>query len=408
MPTTDELIALPLQNSDYFEIYRVRAGKVIEKKIVTFAQLKTYFGGSFTQLQTDWLQSDTTAADFIKNKPSGLPAIGGMYVERSFLNGSGNNSILYIESVNKVYVANSASGNITIFNGTTGELLSTLSGASLTGVVHLHHVTGIATPEIWAFTTGNTSRLERINITPIGTPESLVGSISGFTGLVSAGNRNDVVTISPTKVYVTQQNNNNNSVAVVNPSTGTVSLISTATGGSIDNCGLALNTNPLSPMNGMVVQGRHTGLGIINSATDTMSPVALNPSSLFNISRYLKYVPSKDIYIVPVNGFHRIVILKPVSSTSFTVVGRIDNILTPIDIFVDEDKGVFYVSHALASGTTLSALSSFDLNNYTSLQTLTVGLVPSGFSKISVNPTNKNIYYCSGAAAFGNFVKIKY
>ena len=338
--------------------------------------------------------------------PTGFPQLGGHYIERSYLNPDNTAiSVIYIQSVNKVYIANIATGSIRIFNATTGEILNTLTYA---GATHLHHLTGVATPEIWAFSTSATGTITRINITPIGTPESIVGTITGFTGLVAASQPNDVLTVSATKVYVSQYSSGSNSVAIVNPVTNTITgFITSTVGGTIDNVGLTLNSNPSSLMNGVVVQARHSGLGIINTSTDTM-PVVNSQAAIANTNRYVKYVPSRNIYIVPSQGFGRILILQPASATTFTELGRIDQITGVSDIVVNETNGVFYVSHSVTSGA-LAVITAFSLDTYKALYQLQTNIVPQVRTKMSVDQSTREIFLVAGGAGTNNtFLKIRY
>ena len=344
--------------------------------------------------------------------PVGFPLTGGHYIERSFLNpDSSPISIAYVQSVNKVYVANNTTNTVRIFNSITGSLVNAIT---LTGATHVHYLTGVATPEIWAFSTGAFTTLTRINITPIGTPESIVGTVSGFNGfLVSGGQANDVLTISPTKVYVSIYQNNNFAIAIVNPSTNTITgyVTNTATGGAADNVGLCLNTNPLSLMNNHVVQGRHNGLGIVNILTDNMT-VQTSQSAVANTTRYVKYVPSRDIYIVPTGipgaGLsQRILILRPASATTFTELHRIDQITGPVDIVVDEISGAFFVAHNV-TGTAFVCVTAFSLDTYQPLYLLKTNLALTNRPKFAVDSTTREIFLCSGGGANNTFLKIRY
>lgn len=402
MASSDEVIALPLRNTDYFEVYRIVGGKRVEKKVLTFAQLKTYFSGSFTQVQTDWFQNDNTEPDFLKNKPSGLPAIGGMYTEQMFLNTVGPVSVVWIRSLNKIYCANHAANTVTIFNATNGETLVSLV---VNGATHLSYIESIN--EIWVYGSTAATTVNRINVNT----DTLLSTFTVGGNTVAIGQSNQTLVLSSTKAYVTLHGSN--LISIVNPTgpsqTGTISSIVTGP------VGMAMNSNASSPMNGRVVVAGNNGLGIVIESSNTTVPGVINPSSLLDTCRYIKYVPSKDVYIVPSAGTQRIVILKPTSATSFSVQGQIRGVNACSDIFVDESKEVFYVSHvAPLATTTLTQLmvSCFDLNNYKCLFSYATGILGgtnSYRSKISVDTTEKAmIATLINNVGNGGFVKIKY
>ena len=386
--------------------------------LTELSYVKGVTSGVQSQINGKFPTPTGTTAQYIRGNgslasfPTGIPTIGGMYIERSYLNPDTSPiSIAYVQSVNKIYIANNTTGTVRIINALTGQLITAIT---LAGATHVHYLTGVATPEIWVFATSTFLVLHRINITPIGISESIVGTITGFNGnLVSAGQANDVLTISPTKVYVSIYQNNNFSIGIVNPVTNTVTghVTSTAVGGAADNVGLCLNTNPSSLMNNVVVQGRHTGLGIVNVLTDNMT-VTNSQNAISNTARYVKYVPSRDIYIVPTGipgagASQRILILQPASATTFTELHRIDQITAPTDVVVNETDGVFYVSHQV-TGTAFVVITAFSLDTYQPLYQLQTHLAVTNRSKMAADTITKEIFLVAGGAANNTFYKIRY
>jgi hypothetical protein len=337
-----------------------------------------------------------------------VPLTGGMYIEKTFISNIGAVSLLWLPSVNKVYCANHSNNTITIYNATNGELTNTLT---LNGATHLVHVQGISTPEIWAFATGVPSTISRINISAAVAGENIFGSYTGFGTMVSIGNSNDVLEFSSTKGYISQVGSN--SIGIVNPTTGALTGTIAAVGTS--PTGMAHNTNGSSAMNGRVVVGTNSGVTIINESTNAITALNVNPSSLISNTRYVKYVPSLDMYIVASSGNQRLVFLQPLTATTFTVLTTIAGMNGVSDIYVDEPNGICYVSHTSGQGTTNVLnlnITSINLNNFDTLETI-YGNITGGSgsfrSKISADSASRRFFVTMiNSPANGTFVKIKY
>jgi hypothetical protein len=140
--------------------------------------------------------------------------------------------------------------------------------------------------------------------------------------------------------------------------------------------------------------------------------VTNSQSAVANTTRYVKYVPSRDIYIVPTGipgagASQRILILQPASATTFTELHRIDQITAPVDIVVNETDGVFYVSHQV-SGTAFVVITAFSLDTYQPLYQLQTHLAVTNRSKMAADTITKEIFLVAGGAANNTFYKIRY
>jgi hypothetical protein len=139
--------------------------------------------------------------------------------------------------------------------------------------------------------------------------------------------------------------------------------------------------------------------------------VTNSQSAVANTTRYVKYVPSRDIYIVPTTipgaGLsQRILILRPASATTFTELHRIDQITSPIDVVVDEISGAFFVAHSV-TGTAFVCVTAFSLDTYQPLYLLKTNLAVTNRPKMAVD-TTREIFLCSGGGANNTFLKIRY
>jgi hypothetical protein len=335
--------------------------------------------------------------------PSGFPITGGMYVEQTFVSSAGPVSLLWIPSVNKVYCCNTGSNTITIFNATTGELLNTLS---LTAAIGIEYISNTSTPEIWAF--NNTTTISRINITPIPTVESIFSTITG--GQPQAVNlTNNVAEFSSTKNFY--NSTASSFLNFINPSTGTHSG-STALSPAAFSHSLTLNNNPSSIQFQRVIVGIASANLYVFDANTNLQLGVHNPGpNILAFTKAIEYVPSKDIYIACSRDSRRIVILAPLTSTTFSVVTRIDGVAWPSDIFVDEINNLFFISHASNNGLSLY-ISVYDLTTYQCLYTLPTaltGLNLNTYSKISGDISSRTLFVAiNNSVANSSFVKIKY
>ena len=333
-----------------------------------------------------------------------LPFKGGMYVEQTFTSTNGPVSILWIPTVNKIYCCNQSGNTITIFNATTGELLNTLA---LTSPIGIEYISNTPTPEIWAF--NNTTTISRINITTIPTVESIFGTITG--GQQQGINlTNNVAEFSPTKNFYSSSGNT--FIGYIDPSTATHIGSTSMSPPAVSLC-LTLNNNPSSVQFERVVVGASGGLYVFNAVTNAQISANQNPSSLLSFVKAVKYVPSKDIYIVCSRDTRRIVILAPLTSSTFSVVTSIAGVSWPSDIFLDEANNLFFVSHATVNSNFLH-ISVYDLVTYECLYTLPTsvqaGATNTVYTKISGDLASRRFFVpiLNNAIANSSYVKIKY
>jgi hypothetical protein len=331
-----------------------------------------------------------------------LPFKGGMYVEQTFTSTNGPVSVLWIPTVNKVYCCNQGANTITVFNATTGELTNTLL---LTGPTSIKYVSNSPTPEIWAF---NTSvNISRINITATPGGESIFATIVGTQA--QAGNLiNTVAEFSATKNFYSSSGGAN--INYANPTTGTF-IGTTLMIPAAVSISLALNNNPLSVQFQRVVVGASTSLYVFNANTNALISSNQNPSSLISFAKSIRYVASRDIYIVASRDTRRIVILSPLTDSTFSLVTSIGGMFFPSDIFVDEVNNLFFVSHSVTN-TLFLYITVFDLITYESLYTLPIPLAGQNlvnYSEISGDVSSRRLFVTiNNNIANPTFVKIKY
>jgi hypothetical protein len=175
---------------------------------------------------------------------------------------------------------------------------------------------------------------------------------------------------------------------------------------------LTLNNNPSSVQFQRVIVGTSTNnLYIFNANTNLQLSVQNPGPNILSFTKAIKYVPLKDIYIACSRDTRRIVILAPLTSTTFSVVKTIDGVAFPSDIFVDEINNLFFVSHSSNNGLSLY-ISVYDLTTYQCLYTLPTaltGLNLNTYSKISGDISSRTLFVAiNNSVANSSFVKIKY
>jgi YVTN family beta-propeller protein len=200
------------------------------------------------------------------------------------------NGIFYHTGTQKVYSANSATNNVTIFNANTFELLATIA---FTGAQFIFYVNSIN--EIWV--TSNNTLILRIDPT---TNASL-----GTFAPVSANMREGFY-YSASKVFVC--NITLNRLDVINPATfATDANVATQT---------APRNLHLHPTLGRIFVPNQTtnSISIIDPATNTnVANVSL--AGILTNASYLCYVTSLDKYFITDAGSNRIVTGTPAAAT---------------------------------------------------------------------------------------------
>jgi len=200
------------------------------------------------------------------------------------------NGIFYHTGTQKVYSANSATNNVTIFDATTFELLATIV---FTGANFIFYVTSI--DEIWV--TSNNTLILRINPTT---------NASLGTFAPASANMHSGINYSAAKTFIA--NSTLNRLDVINPST------------FVTDANIATQTAPRFPH-------LHTVLDrifLVNQTTNSVS--IINPTLNTNVANVslagvlttvtsLCYISSLDKYLLTDGGANTIVIGTPTALT---------------------------------------------------------------------------------------------
>jgi hypothetical protein len=299
--------------------------------------------------------------------------------------------VLYVSSVDKLYVCNNSSNTVTIFNATTGQLLSTVANTG--ALLPFYSPTS---GEVYITSTTLTT-LNRISTST----NSSLGTIAGATA-----NGNDAIEYSSTKIFI-PCSNATGSMLVLNPSTNTISATIT-TGMPAFPVGIALNSNVASLQNGKIVVSGNGGVAIFDPSTNAITTITANPSTSISGARSIRYISSLDQYVIANNGNVNIIVLSVLTATTFAVANTISSVLGVQDVVVDEASN-YIITTIATTGTTQLAFQVYDMTTKYSLFTMPTSVNGSSAAgRIHLDSLNKRAFIVGRSAGANNVGLIYY
>lgn len=310
------------------------------------------------------------------------------------------NSMEYVASVNKLYVAQGGN-NVSIFEATTGELLSIVS---VTAAQRIRYISSIN--EIWC-TSSSVASITRISVSA----NTSLGTIT--TSVIANGW--EILEYSSTKVFITIVAGGA-SILVVNPGTlPTPNPIVTATittNVPAFASGMALNNNPASAQFDRIVVSSNVGVAILNPNTNSISTTAVNPSSSISLGREIAYSPTDDKYYVASQVNSRIVCLNIASATTFSVNKIRYNAFQIVSLQIDETNDLILLNQAASDAFNTDVLcniiqkSTFD--SLTNINTPSFGGANSLSGYIKLDTVNKRAFLAGSASASRSITTVRY
>jgi hypothetical protein len=341
-------------------------------------------GGNNTQ----YVRGDGTLATF-----PAVPAAVSVYPYQrtNYYKPTDNRDIEYYN--NNIFMINNSGNNVTVIDATT--TLTTVTTGGLTSPNQSSVITDLATVEVWA--TGGITQITRHNAST----GAFIANTAP-TGSLTNASGTRYVSYSATKAV----GGNTASIFVINPATFVTSnLVAHGIGAIIPH--LDVNKNSLSAQNDHVMMGGPNGIILFNCTTNAIVLAATTLAGAIGPVYDIKYDASNDNWVVvcTIGGIIKIVLLRPLTATTFTVIKTIDsysifgNTLTPgntqnIKIEIDETyQYLFVVSY--------SRLYMYNLSNGDLLKTLNPVMISGGNiqSASAIDKTNKRIFICTGGAA---------
>ena len=306
------------------------------------------------------------------------------------------NSIEYVASVDKLYVAN-GNNNVNIFNATTGELLSTVI---LTQALRVRYISSIN--EIWA-TSVNVASITRISPTT----NASLGTIT--IGIEANGY--DILEISSTKVYVSIVTNGAQKIQIINPTT--LTWVSNITA-SITNfaSGMALNSNPSSAQNGIVILVT-SGAGSVNLINSTTNIViaTVTPGGMSNCFE-VAYSAADDKYYIASQGNGRIISLNITGLTTLTLDKIKNNAFLTISLQIDDTNDLLIINQVANSSSNLANMCHFiKKSTFESLYNIITPAAGGGSSRagsVKLDLPNKRVFLTGRSASSLPVVTLKY
>lgn len=305
------------------------------------------------------------------------------------------NSMEYVASVNKLYVAQGGN-NVSIFEATTGELLATIS---VTAAQRIRYISSIN--EIWC-TSSSVASITRISVSA----NTLLGTIT--TSVLANGW--EILEYSSTKVFITIVAGGA-SILVVNPATLAVTATITTNVPAFAS-GMALNNNPSSAQFDRIVVSSNVGVAILNPNTNSISTTAVNPSSSISLGREIAYSPTDDKYYVASQVNSRIVCLNIVSATTFSVNKIRYNAFQIVSLQIDETNDLILLNQAASDAFNTDVLcniiqkSTFD--SLTNINTPSFGGGNSLSGYIKLDTVNKRAFIAGSASASRSITTVRY
>jgi hypothetical protein len=331
-----------------------------------------------------------------KNDPSGgIPVAAKFYQQDNWSAvGTGNSSVEYVASLNKVYVTNFSSNNVTVLNATTGEPIATVAA---TACIKCKYVASVN--QIYV-TSSSATTIIRID----GTTNLPLAAIS--VGVTVNGV--DILEYSSTKVFITC-GNASGSIMVVNPLLGTVAATITTSVPAFP-AGMALNTNAISLQFDKIIIGAQNGICIFDPSTNAISTTLANPSSAINNAVFLTYSTTDDKYYVSSSVNNRLVILSIATATTFTAV-FISNQQGLRSVVVDDANDYLFMFPLWSTGATNIAAKMFKkttLEPIVTIQPLSQGGAGGVAGLVAIDLANNRIFLVGRATSQGSVSILRY
>jgi hypothetical protein len=310
--------------------------------------------------------------------------------------GLGNISVEYVPSLNKVYITNFTSGNITILNATTGDFIASAVAAFCIKCKYIASVNQVYV------TSSSSASIIRID----GATNLALAPISiGVTA-----NGADILEYSASKVFITCSNVSG-SIMVVDPAAGTVTTTITLSVPTVP-FGMALNTNPSSLQFNKIVVSAGGGIFIVDPTTNTVSTTLANPSSAISNGRFIIYSPVDDIYYVPSFSNSRLVILSIATATTFTATS-LRNQQNISSVLIDEANDYLFMFPLASTGSGPINLAAKMFKRTTLEPIVTIAptnLTGAGGSAgfVSMDLPNNRIFLVGRNASFGSVSILRY
>lgn len=249
-----------------------------------------------------------------------------LYIEDYFLAGNVINSVEYVSSENKLYVAHQTSSNVLIFDATTGEQLANVG---FTNALKVRYIP--LTNEVWV-TSSTLSTIRRIDAST----NTVISDIT--TGVTNNGY--DILYYDSTKVFITCALGSG-VIMVINPTTAL--WVANVTG-SVPTFpfSMALNTKVGSLQFDKIVVSSNNGIAILDPSTNAITTSVANPSSAISGGRAISFSPTLDKYYVASTTNSRVVELAIATATTFTAT-ILHNQSSASDLLIDDTNDLLFV-----------------------------------------------------------------
>jgi hypothetical protein len=292
------------------------------------------------------------------------------------------------------YIAGSTGGT-QVYNVNTAALSSNIVFVQ---TLYNRRVNNGGTEEIWA-TSQSAASIHRINATT-----GIQIAASSITGVILTTANTRFCLYSSTKVFFGNATN----YFVVNPSTF-VSTSLTAHGlGNIPY--VAVNNNASSAQNGTIMMGSTNGIILINGSTNAISLAATTVSGVIGTVYDIAYDATNDNWIILTiaSGVLKIVYLRPLTSTTFTVIEQIYSVNanggSPVagaanyaKLLLDETND--YLLLVINHRVNMIKLSTGDIIQSYAFASVSPGATTGIFTSADIDITNKRIFAVSGGNA---------
>lgn len=294
---------------------------------------------------------------------------------------------------NILFLGGSSNNQILVVDTNTADTLLTSAFDRPTG---FFPIDDIGTPEMWAVSLTLTT-IRRFNLST----GSLIATTAP-TGVVTNASASRFVSYDSTKAIAANTVN----LYTINPSTFVTSnLTAHGVGG---RAFIAINKNAASAQNGTVMFVGDNGVGLFDCTTNTISLAVSTLGGIVDNCHDVIYCPINDYWIVVavVGGTIRIVYLRPLTATTFTVVNTIttafiyasislSNVFTTNQIKIQVDETLDFLFYATTSRLLIYRLSTGQLLNSISLSMLGGG---SQQQSLSIDTVNKRLFFCTGGS----------
>jgi hypothetical protein len=296
--------------------------------------------------------------------------------------------ISYVQSENKIFVPSSSNNNVQVLDATTFELLATVS---ITNVWESSYIPSLN--EVWAARQGNNQPITRINAAT----NAVIGTIA-----VNTNAKRQYLEYTPisgnNRVFVTNSGTDpqpaGSSIGVIDTVTFAANnILITAGNGTLS---AVIIDNPASAMHRHLIItqyiGATFGLIIINCETNAIVIQGLVPTGATSSDRsyYIDYNPSTDEIAVTYTLSNFILILRPLTTSSFTTLNKLF-ITNPSAAKYDVTRNLLLVQSVFLGGNLISLLK-YNSNTYNIIEAL--------ITATSSNTTTGNSINLVGTSGF--------